>query len=260
MASGLASLDLSGLTALVTGGGAGLGRHMTLALASAGANLVICGRHEDALSHTVGEVAAAGGDARAVVCDVTDTADLDELVAAAGHVDILVNNVGGSHLHPWYSESMDDWRAVMALNLESALQLCQRLVPAMCERRWGRVVNVASVYGSQAGDPDLYPGIDWDYASYFTSKHGLIGLTRYLAVRVAPDGVCVNSLSPGMFPTVRQHDHSADSNWERMIARTPMKRLGVGADIEAAVVFLASPGASFVTGHDLRVDGGWSIW
>jgi NAD(P)-dependent dehydrogenase (short-subunit alcohol dehydrogenase family) len=257
----LSSLDLTGRRALVTGGGSGLGRQMTLALAEAGAEVVLCGRNPESLDRTAGEARELGADATPIVCDITDPDQLTSQFSDVGRIDILVNNAGRGHRHKWETVSMTDWHEVFELNVDSVLRLCQLFAPPMAERRWGRVINVASVYGSQAGDPAIYPFSDWDYASYFASKHGVIGLTRYLAVRLAPYGVCVNSLSPGMFPTLRgDGDPPEVSGWDQMIARTPMKRLGNDEDLKAAVVFLASEGAGFVTGQDLRVDGGWSIW
>ena len=131
----------------------------------------------------------------------------------------------------------------------------------MKRRGWGRIINVSSIYGSLAGDPSRYPGLDWDVPSYFASKHGLHGVTRYLAGLLAPHRVCVNTLSPGMFPNTDQNESMVSADLlERLIDGTPMKRVGDDEDLKAAVVFLASPGAKFVTGQDLVVDGGWSIW
>ena len=257
----LASLNLEGLRALVTGGGSGLGRQMALGLAEAGAEVVVCGRREQPLRETVAQIVAAGGRASAIVCDVTDEQDLSALASAAGTVDVLVNNAGLASLGPWETVSPDEWRAVMALNLDAVFRLCQLFAPAMRERGFGRVVNVGSIYGSLAGDPSRYPGIEWDVPSYFASKHGVHGVTRYLAARLAPYGVCVNTLSPGMFPGTDQNQNMlSDELLDRLVDGTPMKRLGDADDLKAAVVFLASPGAKFVTGQDLIVDGGWSIW
>jgi NAD(P)-dependent dehydrogenase (short-subunit alcohol dehydrogenase family) len=148
----------------------------------------------------------------------------------------------------------------MEINLEAPFRLAQIFAPEMAQRKWGRIINVCSVYANLAGNADLYPGVAWDIPVYVPSKHGLHGVTRYLAVRLAKDGVCVNSLSPGMFLT-EGTQRKLNPDAQTALARaTPVGRLGQEDDLQAAVVFLASPGAKFVTGQNLTVDGGWSVW
>jgi NAD(P)-dependent dehydrogenase (short-subunit alcohol dehydrogenase family) len=254
-------LSLAGKRALVTGGGAGLGRQMAEALAEAGASLVICGRTRAPLEETAESLAARGRHADPVVADITAEADLARLHEAAGDVDILVNNAGYSLRTPWQDVPLDEWREVMAINVEAPLRLTQLFVPGMMERGWGRVINVSSVYGVVAGDPALYGDLGLDIASYFASKHALIGLTRHLAAMIGGSGVTVNALSPGMFPaTPANAKHSTGEGLQRIADRTPVHRVGGDDDLRAAVVYLASPGASFYTGQNLIVDGGWTIW
>jgi len=253
-------LSLEGKRALVTGAGTGLGLQMALGLAEAGADLVICGRRREPLEDCAEQARALGVDVRIITADVTVEADVQRLKAEAGRVDILVNNAGGGVIQPWLEVSLEEWRKVIALNLDAPFRLCQLFVPPMMERRWGRVINVSSIYGSIGGDESRYPGLNWDIASYFASKHGLNGITHYLAPRLAPYGVCINSLSPGMFPSEKNMALLTPEVISRLIDGTPMKRLGEADDLKAAVVFLASPGAKFVTGQILIVDGGWTVW
>jgi NAD(P)-dependent dehydrogenase (short-subunit alcohol dehydrogenase family) len=172
----------------------------------------------------------------------------------------LVNNAGFSLFKSWLEVTMDDWHEVMALNLDAPFRLIQLFAPPMMERRWGRIINIASIYGSVSGDPRRYPGLDWDVPSYFASKHGLQGITHYLAPRLASYGVCINSLSPGMFPSEQNDDKLTPAVLAALKDGTPMGRLGETDDLKAAVVYLASPGAKFMTGQDVIVDGGWTVW
>ncbi|MEV0714333.1 SDR family NAD(P)-dependent oxidoreductase [Asanoa sp. NPDC050611] len=253
---GLDDFDLTGKRVLVTGGGDGLGRQMTEAFVDAGATVVICGRRLAPLEAT----AAALPRVIPIQADVTVLSDVDRLVAEAGAIDVLVNNAGLAHRASWPEVSSEDWRFIMTLNVESPFWLFQRLVPGMIERGWGRVVNVASVYGLVGGDSSRYPGIDLDIASYFASKHGIIGLTKFLAAQVAPTGVTVNALCPGMFPSPANDDALQPEVVAALEAGTPMRRLGTDRELRSAVLFLAAPASSFVTGHSLVVDGGWTVW
>ncbi|BCB77979.1 glucose 1-dehydrogenase [Phytohabitans flavus] len=251
--------DLTGRRVLVTGGGDGLGRQMTEAFVDAGATVVICGRREEPLARTAEELADRGT-VIPVRADVTEPADVDALVAAAGEIDVLVNNAGLAHRAPWPQARSEDWRWIMTLNVESPFWLFQRFVPGMIERGWGRVINVASVYGLVGGDASRYPGLDLDIASYFASKHAVIGLTRFLAAQVGASGVTVNALCPGMFPSPANDDALRPEVIAALEQGTPMRRLGTDRELRSAVLFLAAPASSFVTGHSLVVDGGWTVW
>lgn len=260
---GLGQLSLVGRRALVTGGGGGLGRQITLGLAEAGAEVVVCGRRADALERTVTLVREAGGSALARPADITVEPDIQRLLAQAGEVDILVNNAGAAPNQRWTDVPLEEWRAVFAVNVDAMFRLIQVFAPAMMARDWGRIINIASVYGKMGGNPALYPGLDWDVPSYFASKHAVHGITHYLAPRLAPHGVTINSLSPGGFAGSEMNEASgmgSDAMLQAFRAAVPMARMGQGPDIQTAAVFLASPGAAYVTGHDLVVDGGWTIW
>ncbi len=253
----LEDFDLTGRTALVTGGGDGLGRQMTEALVDAGARVVICGRREEPLRRTAAEL---GEQVLPVQADVMETADLDRLQAAAGAVDILVNNAGLSRRAPWQEVTSEDWRWIMHLNVEAPFQLCQRFVPGRVERGWCRVINVSSIYGLVAGDAGRYPGLGLDIASYFASKHALEGLSKFLAAQLGRTGVTVNTLCPGMFPSPANDDALQPEVIAALSAGTPVGRLGGDRELRTAVLFLAAPTSSFVTGHSLVVDGGWTAW
>ena len=257
----LGLLDLTGKRALITGGGTGLGRQMTHALAEAGAEVVICGRRSAPLERCVEEARGFGGQATSIVADVTTEAGVTALREQAGQVDILVNNAGGGEVKPWQDVTMDDWRRITAVNLDAPFRLIQVFAPPMMERGWGRIVNVSSIYGLVGGDARRYPDIAWDNAPYFASKHGLQGITHYFGARLAPYGVCVNSLCPGMFPNTENASELDSPGLEAALSDgTPMRRVGVDDDLKAAIVFLASPGAKFVTGQSVVVDGGWTVW
>jgi NAD(P)-dependent dehydrogenase (short-subunit alcohol dehydrogenase family) len=251
--------DLTGLRALVTGGATGIGSALVAGLLAAGAEVTICGRRAAQVDAAVAELGRGGGAIRGTACDVTEEADLQRLLAFAGGVDILVNNAGYALRDAWTDVTRERWREVMAVNVEAPLRLCQLLVPAMVERGWGRVINIASLYASLAGDPTRYPGMGIDIASYFASKHALLGLTRHLAVMVGEQGVTVNAISPGMITGTQDPPLPADVI-DALAAGAPVKRVGEPEDLQTAAVFLASRKSGFVTGQNIIVDGGWSTW
>jgi NAD(P)-dependent dehydrogenase (short-subunit alcohol dehydrogenase family) len=260
---GLGLLSLEGRTALVTGAGGGLGRQMALGLAEAGADLVICGRRADALERSAELISAFGVSVRAVPADITEEADVVRLGEAAGPIDILLNNAGIGPNQHWQDVPLSEWRKAFALNVDAQFRLIQLFAPGMMERQWGRIINVASVYGKMGGNPDLYPGLDWDVPSYFASKHAVHGVTHYLAPRLAKHGVTINSLSPGGFAGSEQNEASGMGSDEMLRvfnSAVPAGRMGGADDLKAAAVFLASPGSAYFTGQDLVVDGGWTVW
>jgi gluconate 5-dehydrogenase len=235
---------------------------MTLGLAEAGAEVVICGRRSGPLKMTAQEVQALGADALVIPTDVTVEEELQALRARAGNVDILVNNAGttGPTSKVWTEITLEEWQQVLALNLYAPFRLCQMFAPAMVEQQWGRIINIASLYGHLGSDPANYPGMIFQPSPYFVSKHGLNGLTHHLATLLAPHGVTVNSLSPGAFETELTREWITPALERRWVDGTPLRRFGTGKDLKAVVVFLASPGSQYITGQNLIADGGWTIW
>jgi NAD(P)-dependent dehydrogenase (short-subunit alcohol dehydrogenase family) len=252
--------NLTGKVALVTGGGTGIGRILAEALGRLECRVVICGRRKAVVDGTAAELRAKGLRLEAVEADVSVDDGIAALAEAIGDVDILINNAATRRIMNWVDVSRQDWRDVMSVNLEAPLRLSQVFIPGMMQRGWGRVVNVASVYGIVAGNPGFYEGMNWDSLAYVVSKHALIGLTKQLAVMVGASGVTVNGLSPGMFPSTEANRSVPEESRVRLASATPVKRLGDLENLQSALEFLVSPRSSFVTGQNLVVDGGWTIW
>ena len=271
-------IDLSGRVALVTGGSRGLGRADALRLAEAGADVVVADllvesqlseetdrygtlatvARQQGLVHTeetVGEIEAMGRRALAVRCDVTDRAQVDAAVARTidelGSVDILVNNAGTlDHAAQFHHQSPELWERDLRVNLTGAFNCAQAVWPHMRERRWGRVVNMASVAGTLGG---------FGQASYSTTKAGLLGLTRTLAMEGARFGITCNAIVPGVIGTEAFNMANAEMN-ERIVNRTALKRPGEPQEIANAIAFLCSDLAAYITGVELNVSGGVELF
>jgi NAD(P)-dependent dehydrogenase (short-subunit alcohol dehydrogenase family) len=256
--------------ALVTGAGTGLGRAVAEVLGESGMAVVLVGRRSEAIEAVAASDSFTAG-ALAVQADVASASDRARIVTAAlerfGRVDALVNNAGISHREPLLSHSEEGWRRVMATNLDACFFLAQAVLPTMRAQHYGRIVNVGSVYGSLALNAALYPGMFGEdengplrQPAYHTSKGGVLNLTRDLAAAVGRWGVTVNTLSPGMFMTEQSRGIVSDEVVESLSAMTPVGRFGEPREIGFAVRYLVSEEAAFVTGAELRVDGGWSSW
>ena len=242
-------IDLSDRVALVTGASRGIGRAIALRLASAGA-IVLAAARGDHASGTVSEVQAAGGRAEALTLDVTDDSAAESAVASVmerhGRIDILVNNAGITRDQLLLRLKREDWDAVLATNLTSAFTLTQAVLKPMIRQRRGRIICISSVVG-QSGNPGQ--------ANYAASKAGLIGFAKSVALEVASRNITVNVVAPGMIET-DMTSALGEKTREALVARIPVGRLGAPDDIAAAVCFLASDEAAYITGQVLAVNGG----
>ena len=246
---------LDGRSALVTGGTRGLGRVMAEALAEAGASVCITSRSIDAARTAANEIAAASGArVEGIGAEVATADGVNRLADVAhgdfGHVDILVNNAGVNLRGTVGELSESDWDTVLDTNLKGVFLLSRAFGPAMCERRWGRVINLSSMLASIA-----LPG----RAPYAASKAGVVGLTRVLALEWAASGVTVNAICPGPFATDMNRQLLNDpEKYAAFVQKLPVGRWGELHEIKGIVVFLASEASSFVTGAALAIDGGWT--
>ena len=252
-------LGIQGKVALVTGGSRGLGRVAALSLAREGVDVAICGRTQSTLDGTVAEIEALGVRGQGVVADVSDPEAMPALNQAVadglGRIDILVNNAGGSRAREDLADlPLDDFKAAFDLNLFGGFQLMREVIPHMRAQKWGRIINIASIYGREYGGN----------LAYMSAKAALIGATKHAALSLVTDGVLVNSIAPGSI------EHP-EGSWERfqnenppevvadLISRNlPLGRFGWPEPVGDLVAFLASQRADLITGSCIVVDGGQS--
>jgi 3-oxoacyl-[acyl-carrier protein] reductase len=243
-------MSLSGRVAFVTGASQGIGRACALKLATAGAAIAVAARNQEKLKELVNEITAAGGKAAAFALDVTDEEQIKSAIKAAiahfGKIDILVNNAGITRDQLVMRMKRADWNAVLDTNLTSAYLCIQQVSTSMLKQRWGRIINIASVFGQmgQAGQ-----------ANYSASKAGLIGLTMAIARELGSRNITCNAVAPGFIETAMT-EGLGDEFKQTAAKQIPLGRVGSPADVASAVAFLASDDASYITGHVLKVNGG----
>ena len=242
--------DLTGKTALVTGASGGLGGAIARALYGQGARVALSGTRRQALEALAGEL---GSRAHVLPCDLADAAAVETLVPAAeaamGSLDILVNNAGLTRDNLFMRMKDAEWDTVIAVDLTAAFRLSRACLKGMMRRRFGRIIGITSIVGV-TGNPGQ--------GNYAAAKAGMIGMSKALAAEIASRGVTVNCIAPG-FIASPMTDALADKQREAILASVPMGRLGVGADIGAAAVYLASGEAAYVTGQTLHVNGGMAM-
>ena len=242
--------DLTGKTALVTGASGGIGAAIARALHGAGASVGLSGTREAPLEALAAEL---GERAHVLPCNLSDREAVTALPKAAvdamGSVDILVNNAGITRDNLFMRMSEDEWDAVLQVNLTSAMLLSKGVMRGMMKARWGRIVNISSVVGA-TGNPGQ--------ANYAASKAGLVGMSKSLAYEVASRGITVNAVAPG-FITTAMTDKLNEDQQSAILTQVPAGRMGEADEIAAAVLYLASPEAGYVTGATLHVNGGMAM-
>jgi len=247
------SFRLDGKTALVTGAGRGIGRAVALALATAGAELILVSRTQSQLEEVAREIEKDGGKSRVLPFDVTDTAAMHAAFSGILRLDILVNNAGLNRPQPFLDVDEATLDRLLTLNVRAAFLVAQAVARLMVARRSGVIVNMSSQMG--------HVGSDLNRTVYVMTKHAIEGLTKAMAVELAPKGVRVVSVAPTFVQTPLTKPFFDDPETRKWILdRIPLGRAGTVEDVAQAVVFLASPAASLVTGSSLLVDGGWTAW
>lgn len=243
--------SLTGKKALVTGASKGIGASIAVALAEAGANLVLVGRSEDSLSTTRAAVESLGRTTETLIADVESRTQISEAFKNIEqlNVEILVNNAGSISRSPAIETSLDDWDRIIDTNLNSVFQISQLCAKSMLAKGHGRIINIASLLSFQGGI---------NVPAYTASKHAVAGVTKALANEWGAKGVTVNAIAPGYISTdnTQALRNDPDRNTS-ILARIPIGRWGTPEDLAAVAVFLASPAASYINGEIITVDGGW---
>jgi NAD(P)-dependent dehydrogenase (short-subunit alcohol dehydrogenase family) len=255
--SATALFNLTGKTAIITGGGRGLGAQIAQGFAEAGiTNLVLCSRNQQACQEVADELKQSFPiQTLALACDITKSEDVknvvQQTVEAFGRIDILVNNSGATWGEKVENMPLDAWEKVININVTGTFLMSQEVGKVMIAQKSGKIINLASVAGF-GGTPEFMQTI-----GYNTSKGAIITFTKDLAVKWGRHNICVNALAPGFFPT-KMSNQLIEYGKEQILALTPLKRLGNEQDLKGAAIFLAAPASDYVTGAILTVDGGVS--
>ncbi|MGE8205239.1 SDR family oxidoreductase [Heyndrickxia sp. NPDC080065] len=248
--------DLSNKTAIVTGGGSGLGAQMASALAEAGANVVICSRNLETCQKMSEHLNQQGFQSIALKCDVTKQEDIEFVVKQTletfGSINILINNSGTSWIHPVLDLPDDKWDKVMNVNLKGMFFFSQAVAKVMKVQGSGKIINISSVTGLYGTNPAFLDSI-----AYNTSKGAVVSLTKDLAVKLADYNIQVNAIAPGFFPTkiTKVLDHAN----KILLSKIPAKRFGSDSDLKGTALFLSSKASDYITGQLLVVDGGLTV-
>ena len=250
--------DLTGKTALVTGGSRGLGLQLAHALGEAGAKIVLSSRKAADLEEATADLQAAGIDARWIAADCANEADIrrlaDETLQRLGHVDILVNNAGAAWGAPAEDHPVEAWDKVMNLNVRGYFILSQRIAKkSMIGRKSGRIINLASIAGLGGNPPEMQT------IAYNTSKGAVVNFTRALACEWGKYGITVNAICPGFFPSKMTRGTLENLGVDKLIANAPLRRLGDDEDLKGITLLYASDAGKHITGQWLAVDGGVSV-
>ena len=242
--------DLTGKCALVTGASGGIGGAIATALHGAGATVALSGTREEPLKALAAEL---GDRAHVLPCNLSDAEAVDALpkqaIEAMGALDILVNNAGITRDQLFMRMSDDEWQSVLDVNLTSTMRLCRGVIRPMMKARWGRIINISSIVGA-TGNPGQ--------ANYAASKAGMVGMTKSIAYEVASRGITANAIAPGFIATAMT-DKLTDEQKEKINVQIPAARMGQPEEIAAAVLYIASPEAAYVTGATLHVNGGMAM-
>jgi NAD(P)-dependent dehydrogenase (short-subunit alcohol dehydrogenase family) len=247
--------DLTGRTAIVTGGSRGLGLQIAEALGEMGARLALTARKQDELDEAVAQLKKQGVEAAAYVCDLGKRELIaplvDQVLARFGKIDILVNNAGATWGAPAEDHPLEAWDKLVNLNLTGTFLVSQRVAKkSMIPAKWGRIVNIASVAGLMASDPAVVRTV-----AYNATKHGVVGLTRQFAAEWGEHGITVNAICPGFFPS-KMTRATLDTTGEMVRKMTPTRRLGGPEDLKGLAALLASEASRHITGQAIAVDGG----
>ncbi|MFJ8090131.1 SDR family oxidoreductase [Lysinibacillus sp. NPDC095746] len=248
--------SLKGKTAIITGGGRGLGAQIAQGFAEAGANIVLCSRKVEACEEVAVELAELGVQTLALACDVTKPEDIANVVSKTlesfGQIDVLVNNSGASWGTPAVEMPYEAWQKVFDVNVNGTFLMSQAVGKIMLEQKSGKIINIASIAGLGGTLPDFM-----DTIGYNASKGAVITLTKDLAVKWGPYGVNVNAIAPGFFPT-KMSKVLIERGQDYLMGVTPLKRLGTENDLKGVALFLAAAASDYITGDVIVVDGGMS--